>query len=241
MDHTDRLFVIKREVMPPGMCARGRLRRKTMPAAAFTLIELLIVVAIIAILAAIAIPNFLEAQTRAKVSRAKSDLRTLALAVEAYRLDHNKYPLTSDEKGEPIVPYPPVGLGPEVFETRLSALLTTPVAYVTTLFEDPFAAQKPDEEDPRIVEGTGYHYGYYDYAVANDGLEGKWDFTQVVLIRGGNPAVIEYFVSSHGPDLDHDDDEELIDDDAGVAYDPTNGTASSGDIILMGPSGGFAR
>ena len=44
---------------------------------AFTLIELLIVVAIIAILAAIAVPNFLEAQTRAKVSRTMADIHTL--------------------------------------------------------------------------------------------------------------------------------------------------------------------
>ena len=48
----------------------------------FTLIELLIVVAIIAILAAIAVPNFLEAQVRAKVSRAKTDLRRKFTAVE---------------------------------------------------------------------------------------------------------------------------------------------------------------
>lgn len=48
---------------------------------AFTLIELLIVVAIIAILALIAVPNFLEAQIRSKVSRAKSDLRSIATAL----------------------------------------------------------------------------------------------------------------------------------------------------------------
>jgi len=50
---------------------------------AFTLIELLIVVAIIAVLAAIAVPNFLESQTRAKVSRAKSDMRAVATALLA--------------------------------------------------------------------------------------------------------------------------------------------------------------
>ena len=58
---------------------------------AFTLIELLIVVAIIAILAAIAVPNFLEAQTRAKTSRAKSDMRTSATALDAYMVDTNMY------------------------------------------------------------------------------------------------------------------------------------------------------
>jgi prepilin-type N-terminal cleavage/methylation domain-containing protein len=59
---------------------------------AFTLIELLIVVAIIAILAAIAVPNFLEAQTRSKMSRAKADMRSIVTAIEAYAVDYNKYP-----------------------------------------------------------------------------------------------------------------------------------------------------
>jgi len=62
---------------------------------AFTLIELLIVVAIIAILAAIAVPNFLEAQVRSKVSRAQADMRSLATAVEAYSVDcKGQYPVS---------------------------------------------------------------------------------------------------------------------------------------------------
>jgi prepilin-type N-terminal cleavage/methylation domain-containing protein len=59
---------------------------------AFTLIELLIVIAIIAILALIAVPNFIEAQTRSKISRAKADMRSIATAIEAYFVDHNAYP-----------------------------------------------------------------------------------------------------------------------------------------------------
>ena len=55
---------------------------------AFTLIELLIVVAIIAILASIAVPNLLEAQTRSKVARVKSDLRTIATAERWFGQGH---------------------------------------------------------------------------------------------------------------------------------------------------------
>src|SRR3954462_6822457 len=77
---------------------------------AFTLIELLIVVAIIAILAAIAVPNFLEAQVRAKVARAKSDMRSLATAVEAYCVDDNKYPIRHDnwDTNSGMAEYPPL-------------------------------------------------------------------------------------------------------------------------------------
>ena len=64
----------------------------TVTGTSFTLIELLIVIAIIAILALIAIPNFLEALTRAKVSRAKSDMRTIATGLEACFADYQVYP-----------------------------------------------------------------------------------------------------------------------------------------------------
>jgi prepilin-type N-terminal cleavage/methylation domain-containing protein len=92
---------------------------------AFTLIELLIVVAIIAILAAIAVPNFLEAQMRSKISRVKNDLRTIATGLEAYRVDYNKPPPT---------PF----AAPNLVFRVMSNRITTPVAYVNGGIYDPF-------------------------------------------------------------------------------------------------------
>ena len=57
----------------------------------FTLIELLVVVAIIGILAAIAIPQFAEYRARGFDARAKSDLRNVATAEEAYFADSEVY------------------------------------------------------------------------------------------------------------------------------------------------------
>ena len=85
----------------------------------FTLVELLIVIAIILTLISIALPNFLEARMRAKVVRAEGDIRSLAMALESYRLDFKDYP-----------PTPMESLGSRY--QRLS-FLTTPVAYMTSL------------------------------------------------------------------------------------------------------------
>lgn len=60
----------------------------------FTLIELLVVIAIIGILAAIAIPQFAEFKKRGFDSRAKSDLRNLATAEEAYFATNETYTST---------------------------------------------------------------------------------------------------------------------------------------------------
>ncbi len=57
----------------------------------FTLIELMIVVAIIGLLAAIAIPNFLLFACRSKQTEAKTVLRGIYTAEEAYRAEHDLY------------------------------------------------------------------------------------------------------------------------------------------------------
>ena len=59
----------------------------------FTLVELLVVIVIIAILATIAIYNFMSAQLRTKVARAKSEITSIAAALEIYNVDYGNYPL----------------------------------------------------------------------------------------------------------------------------------------------------
>src|SRR5438045_7516421 len=56
----------------------------------FTLVEIMIVVAIIALLAAIAIPNFLRARKRSQATRILEDLRMLDSAVTQYAMDTGK-------------------------------------------------------------------------------------------------------------------------------------------------------
>ncbi|MBY0358140.1 MAG: type II secretion system GspH family protein [Candidatus Obscuribacterales bacterium] len=53
----------------------------------FTLVELLVVVVIIGILAAIALPNFIGAQTKAKNASVKGNMRTVQIAAESYATD----------------------------------------------------------------------------------------------------------------------------------------------------------
>jgi len=61
----------------------------------FTLIELMVVIAIIIILAAIAIPNYLNMTKRAKNSRVASDMASLATALETFKTDWGKYPIVA--------------------------------------------------------------------------------------------------------------------------------------------------
>jgi general secretion pathway protein G len=55
----------------------------------FTLVEILIVVIILGILAAIVVPQFTDASTQAKISSIKSDLQTIRSQIELYKAQHN--------------------------------------------------------------------------------------------------------------------------------------------------------
>ena len=69
----------------------SKLRKSMKSEKGFTLIELMIVVAIIGILAAIAIPNFLSYQKKAKTSEAKVNLGAIRTSEESYKAENDAY------------------------------------------------------------------------------------------------------------------------------------------------------
>lgn len=75
---------------PPAQFAR-RLAR-TMRG--FTLIEVMIVVLILGVLAAVIVPNVLDKPDQARVAAAQSDIRTISQALKLYKLDNGQYPST---------------------------------------------------------------------------------------------------------------------------------------------------
>src|SRR5688572_24106636 len=66
------------------------LRKLTTKRAGFTLVEIMIVVAIIALLAAIAVPGFLRARKRSQASKVLNDLRLISSAMDQYAIETNK-------------------------------------------------------------------------------------------------------------------------------------------------------
>ena len=75
----------------PTVPARRAVRR------AFTLLELIIVITIIGILTAIAVPNYLQAPVRAKEAVLKTNLRTLREVIDQHHADKGGYPASLDE------------------------------------------------------------------------------------------------------------------------------------------------
>lgn len=183
----------------------------------FSLIELLIIVAIITILSAIAVPNFLEAQVRSKVSRAKSDLKAYSIAINAYAVDHNRPPVGFIEP----LPYQ----DPHRYLTY--HLMTTPVAYMTSLPLDPFTPA--DKEESKY-----YHYHTFGYKL-------KTEYINEWTIKCDKAASRGYTWIMYSVGPFRIDSFPMVEDmlanpkepkNIAALYDPSNGSISAGKIYI---------
>lgn len=218
----------------------------------FTLIELLIVVAIIAILAAIAVPNFLEAQVRAKVSRAQADMRTIATCIESYAVDNNVYP-TFKVFGYHIAntncPGESAFLGASVTGAQDPAggtacgvssrliWITTPIAYCSSVLPEAF-----NTKGTALGAVTGDQAKFYD---TYDFLNAR-SFSPDGVLSGRTEGAAftsgaQWRLSSSGPDgiqafggRDAAAGATNESNELGADYDSSNGTISAGDIIRVG-------
>ncbi len=83
----------------------GHARNYTNKIKGFTLIEVMVVVVILSILAAIVVPKIMDRPEQARITKAKSDIRALEAALNLYRLDNMIYP-TTDQGLEALVTAP---------------------------------------------------------------------------------------------------------------------------------------
>ncbi len=190
---------------------------------AFTLIELLIVVAIIGILAAIAVPNFLNAQVRARVARAEADIRTMENAVMMYMIDNNgRRPIDCDDPGSAVylgglgcgkpgngAPDDVKGVAEFSFAPIFMSysqlrIFTTPVPYISgTMMVDTFCSNCAMTYNTRYSGSAKQPESYTFSSLGPDRKTGDWGF---FFRPGGNPD--------------------------GVQYQPSNGLTARGDIFV---------
>ncbi len=212
----------------------------------FTLIELLVVIGIIAVLAAIALPNYQEALTSSKVARFKGDCKAIETAVEVYNSEFGTYPppdrysVTSDcgsEEGFPTTP----GSG------YLTRRITTPIAYLGEVPIDIFRLQEnwgacyPARTVYMYAADLVYGPNYGTTGLNNYVSWTYWYLTQKGSVTGTRPTSAVWMVSSPGPDgkVDRGGTNQAGVRSEVIQYDPSNGTLSDGDLFKFGPSLGF--
>jgi general secretion pathway protein G len=91
----------------------------------FTLIELMVVLVIIGVLAALIVPNVLDRAEEAKVTAARTDVNNLMQALKLYKLDNQRFP-TSEQGLQALVSKPSTGTPPPNWKPYLDKLPNDP-------------------------------------------------------------------------------------------------------------------
>ncbi|MGC9456355.1 MAG: type II secretion system major pseudopilin GspG [Halothiobacillaceae bacterium] len=130
-------------------------RRRSHAAAGFTLIEVMVVVVILSILAAVVVPKIMDRPDDARIAKAKQDIRALESALNMYKLDNLNYPST-DQGLEALVQRP--GGSPEPRNWRSGG-------YIDRLPEDPWGR-------PYQYLSPGQHGDFDIYSLGADGQSG---------------------------------------------------------------------
>jgi general secretion pathway protein G len=94
LDQRDKTYMTSTYSPTPASRSRG-----------FTLIEIMVVVVILSILAALAVPKIMSRPDEARVTKAKQDIRAIESSLKLYRLDNFRYP-TTDQGLEALVTKP---------------------------------------------------------------------------------------------------------------------------------------
>ncbi|MCZ6517386.1 MAG: type II secretion system major pseudopilin GspG [Gammaproteobacteria bacterium] len=131
--------------------------KSTPGSAGFTLIEIMVVVVILGILAAIVAPNIIGRVEQARVTRAKTDIQTIAAALKMFRIDNSRYPTT--EQGLEALVRKPAGANLPKY---------TPDGYLEKLRKDPWSSQYQ-------YLYPGQHGRFDIYSFGADGMPGGSD------------------------------------------------------------------
>lgn len=134
-----------------------RIAHSTRRSAGFTLIEVMVVVVILGILAAIVVPRIMDRPDEARITKARQDIRALEAALNLYRLDNYTYP-TTDQGLEALVTKPAAPEPPRWKEG----------GYVDRLPTDPW-------QHPYQFLNPGTHGAIDIYSMGPDGQSGTDD------------------------------------------------------------------
>jgi hypothetical protein len=176
--------------------------------------SILICLLALLIVSSVSLPNFFEANVRSKVSRAKSDQRSLATALECYFVDNSCYPAwgvegesANSEVSQDSAAYqlPSFRIWTQTWQQREFMTLTTPVAYITMYYKDVFS-DDPSATFVYYTDGPGW-------ILVSPGPDGVYDIDPledyISTLAQPSPRLLE------------------------KCYDPTNGMKSGGDIFRV--------